>query len=1557
MAQLMEKITAQTLQNVGIDAESATTYAAAFERESFTMAGIDMLDKQSLIDLGITKLGHQLAIFKIGKQMEQNTNQALQSQIANPLAVKLSPAKAPILLAEMTAQQFRKFRIDWSVFCEITGLPAEKYHVQLYSNAEEAVQSAIINTFPDFFLLNPEELLDKLELVVTQRSNPMVHRVNFAQLTQSSTETVQSYIVRLRSASKDCDFSCPSCKSDISNCYLKDQFIIGLNNQVLQTDILAKAGTLKDIDSIVKHAEAFESALRDQGKLDKAEVAAAKVSTYRNQRNPTKNQHSHREVERPRSFPTKCAGCGGSHTPPYKREEVCPAWGKKCHQCNRMNHISKVCQQEKKSPIYHVNAEGNDDANMAALVAHIAFDDKGKLFENFEQDIVEIQTEVKPFAPIPETRNPKDIPIHYKASTLKVFPDSGASICLGGTKHMSLLGLNENNLVSCHKTITTVGNYKMGCIGWLPVEFRVGGRSTKQALYICDRIDKIYFSKQACIGVGLLPEFFPRQIDMHNNQAIAAEILPDPKPTPCTIPVTYPELPTRPNQTPYPATPENVPKLKSWLINAFKESAFSKTGKDGKFPHLSGPPAHVHLKTPAFPRARHCPIPVPFHLKQSVKNALDEDVSRGIIKPVPLGTPTEWCSTMVVTSKKDGRPRRTVDYQHLNDQCLRETHHQQSPFNLAMQVPSGSYKTVLDAVDGYHSVLLDEESQPLTTFITEWGRFMYTRMPQGFIAAGDAYTSRYDEIIAEVPRKVKIVDDVLLHDVEIKQAFYHTFDFLSLAHKNGVVLNISKFQFCEMEVDFAGLRITSKGVAPSKSMLSAIAEFPEPSNLTDARSWFGLVNQVAWAYSLGPVMQPFRELIKSKAEFQWNATLQKAFIESKNIIIQLVREGVSTFDINRVTCLAPDWSKQGMGFLLLQKYCSCPLTKAPVCCADGWHLVFAGSRFCTDAESRYAPIEGEASAIAWALNKCRMYVMGSPNLLVVTDHAPLLGIFGNRDLGKIANPRLLKLKEKTLLFRFNIQHCPGKWHRGSDAVSRNIGGFRPVLEVCAIAPSDEEDEMSVDVECHYKMASVEAIASYSDEIGVISPDEVRSHGLADSTYTTLISQVRNGFPNNRRSLDPLIRDFWEVRHRLSVDDGLAMVDQRIVIPSNLRDRVLKCLHAAHQGVVGMKSRANATVFWPGIEASIKNYRDICSTCIRIAPTQPKEPLILTKSPDWPFQKIVMDMFFVEHHMYLACADRFTGWLILYHLPPGGGTARNLICICRQIFQAYGVPEEISRDGGPPMQSKQFSDFLDAWKVRNRVSSASYPQSNGRAELAVKAAKRIVHNNVLSSGSLDTDRAARAILQYRNTPIQGIGLSPAQLLLHRQLRDCIPAHPSLYKPHKEWVRAGYERERLLHDRNARLILEYNRKAHNLPPLEVGDNVMVQNQRDKRWSRSGVIAEKLDNRQYHIRMDGSGRLSLQNRRFIKKILKPQLQPPIIPSASIPPPEATNDEVTPSSVSEPIVPEPPTPAPKIPRAIARLQTFYNTAAMQSNSPGRVTRSTVRRGVEGSTVGEGEI
>ena len=113
-----------------------------------------------------------------------------------------------------------------------------------------------------------------------------------------------------------------------------------------------------------------------------------------------------------------------------------------------------------------------------------------------------------------------------------------------------------------------------------------------------------------------------------------------------------------------------------------------------------------------------------------------------------------------------------------------KTHHCPSPFQAASQIPAGTKKTVFDAVDGYHSIPLDEDSQPLTAFISEWGRFHYCRLPQGYLAAGDAYTCRFDEILSTLPRKQKVVDDCLLYDYSIAQAFWHAWDFLELCAKH-----------------------------------------------------------------------------------------------------------------------------------------------------------------------------------------------------------------------------------------------------------------------------------------------------------------------------------------------------------------------------------------------------------------------------------------------------------------------------------------------------------------------------------------------------------------------------------------------------------------------------------------------------------------------------------------------------------------------------------------------------------------------------------------------------
>ena len=69
---------------------------------------------------------------------------------------------------------------------------------------------------------------------------------------------------------------------------------------------------------------------------------------------------------------------------------------------------------------------------------------------------------------------------------------------------------------------------------------------------------------------------------------------------------------------------------------------------------------------------------------------------------------------------------------------------------------------------------------------------------------------------------------------------------------------------------------------------------------------------------------------------------------------------------------------------------------------------------------------------------------------------------------------------------------------------------------------------------------------------------------------------------------------------------------------------------------------------------------------------------------------------------------------------------------------------------------------------------------------MKTAKRIIIDNISSDGSLDNDSAAAAIMQYYNTPLSHLNLSPAQLMLHCTLRDQPPTNPKYYELHKEWI---------------------------------------------------------------------------------------------------------------------------------------------------------------------------
>ena len=191
-------------------------------------------------------------------------------------------------------------------------------------------------------------------------------------------------------------------------------------------------------------------------------------------------------------------------------------------------------------------------------------------------------------------------------------------------------------------------------------------------------------------------------------------------------------------------------------------------------------------------------------------------------------------------------------------------------------------------------------SQPLSP---PWGRYCYITLPQGYISLGNGYSRRFDEIVSEFPNKIKMIDDALLWS-DTASSFFQACRWLDTCGKNGITQNTSIFVFRKDTVEFLGFKITpDDNLQPSPTMLRAISEFPTPKNLTDVRSWFGLVNQVAYAFSMTDKMLPFRELLKPITTFYWDDNLQRLFKESKTKILVGIEHGVRIFDKIKPTCL------------------------------------------------------------------------------------------------------------------------------------------------------------------------------------------------------------------------------------------------------------------------------------------------------------------------------------------------------------------------------------------------------------------------------------------------------------------------------------------------------------------------------------------------------------------------------------------------------------------------------------------------------------------------------
>ena len=106
---------------------------------------------------------------------------------------------------------------------------------------------------------------------------------------------------------------------------------------------------------------------------------------------------------------------------------------------------------------------------------------------------------------------------------------------------------------------------------------------------------------------------------------------------------------------------------------------------------------------------------------------------------------------------------------------------------------------------------------------------------------------------------------------------------------------------------------------------------------------------------------------------------------------------------------------------------------------------------------------------------------------------------------------------------------------------------------------------------------------------------------------------------------------------------------------------------------------------------------------------------------------------------------------------------------------YGTVDKIITDNGPQFISRDYKDFTNTWQIQHITSSPHHSQANGKAESAVKIAKKLLKKVKHTGQDMHI-----AILEWRNTP-NNTGSSPVQRLMSRRTKTLLPTAEELLKP--------------------------------------------------------------------------------------------------------------------------------------------------------------------------------
>uniref|UniRef100_A0A914CW25 RNA-directed DNA polymerase n=1 Tax=Acrobeloides nanus TaxID=290746 RepID=A0A914CW25_9BILA len=712
--------------------------------------------------------------------------------------------------------------------------------------------------------------------------------------------------------------------------------------------------------------------------------------------------------------------------------------------------------------------------------------------------------------------------------------------------------------------------------------------------------------------------------------------------------------------------------------------------------------AHLQLKAGSKPIFRKHRS-VPYASQQAVEQELRRLEQIGTITKVNYA---DWAAPIHVVRKKNGNTRVTVDFSTgLNDSLEMHQYHLPLPDDIFAHLNGGKFFSIIDFSDAYLQIEMDDESKALLTINTHNGLYRYERLAFGVKSAPGIFQEGINKMLSGLSGVTAYLDDVIVTGSTIEEHQNNLQKVFQRINSYGFKVRLEKCIFLETSVRYLGHIIDADGRRPDPEKIKAINDMPPPTNLT---------------------------------EFVWNQQCQQNFERIKSIFNSNLL--LTHYDPTLPIYVAADASNNGIGAVVMHKF------------PDGrMKAIMHAARTYGPSEKSYSQIEREALALTFGVKKFHKMLLGR-KFKLLTDHRPLLAIFGSKKgLPAHTSNRLLRWGLMLLAYDFTLEYVKTSDFGCVDTLSRLIKEQR----------NSNDDEIII---AQVEAPLISQILNIEQALAPVTAVEVAQASEHDQQLQAVQDCLKNGWPDSKM-VEKQLLPFFRRKESLANVNGCLMSGERIIIPQQLRRKVLQTLHRGHPGIVRMKALARSHVYWPDIDADIETTVKNCNNCAMAQ----KNP-IKTELQSWPQTSAPWSRIHVDYagpmngFTYLVVVDSFSKWPEIFQTK--STTSKATIRLLRRLFASYGIPDVLVSDNGTQFTSNEFKSFVKSNGINHALTAPYHPQSNGQAERFVDILKRGLQK---LNDNNDVEENLQVLLAtYRTTPSETLAnRTPAEMFLRRK----------------------------------------------------------------------------------------------------------------------------------------------------------------------------------------------